>query len=493
MPRHLLSKSSFLSGLQCQKRLYLQKYRRDLLPEISTAQQFIFSQGTQVGELAQQLFPGGKDATPESYFDFGPSVAQTKRWIEEGVEVIYEAAFQFDQVLAAVDVLVKDEVGWKAYEVKSSTQVKGVNLDDAAIQYYAITQSGIALKDISIVHINNQYIKRGEIDINELFHIESVLEDVLERQAWIPQKIVDLKAVIQNRTEPQVSIGPHCNDPYECDLKGYCWSHVPEYSVFNINNLRSDNKWELYEQGIMGLDEIPDEYPLGEKQRMQMESEKSGEVIIQKEEIEDFFNQLNYPLYFLDFETFSTAVPIMDGTKPYQQIVFQYSLHIQKEPGGELIHKEYLADASNNNFLPHLIQQMIQDCGTSGDIVVYNQGFESGKIRDLIEMYPAFQQDLNGMLSRIVDLMIPFQKRWYYTPEMKGSYSIKYILPALVPELSYKDLEVQEGGTASSLFSMMVAGLFEGDLEKTRQDLLEYCKLDTLAMVRILEKLVLLI
>jgi len=489
MPRHLLSKSTFLSGLQCEKRLYLQKHRRDLLPDISTSQQFIFSQGTQVGELAQQLFPGGKDATPESYFDFRPSIAQTKKWIDDGVEVIYEAAFQFDQVLVAVDLLVKDGGGWKAYEVKSSTEVKDVHRDDAAIQYHVITQSGIALKDISIVHINNTYARNGEISIHELFHIESVLQDVLASQAWIPQKIDDLKTVVQNRIEPQVPIGPHCSDPYECDLKAYCWSHVPEYSVFNIKNLRSKIKWKLYDQGIMQLEAIPDAFPLGANQRMQVESEKSAEIIIQKEAIENFLHQLNYPLYFLDFETFSTAVPIMNGTRPYQQIVFQYSLHIQEAPGAELVHSEHLADASQSNFLPDLIQQMIQDCGASGDIIVYNQGFESGKIRDLIEMYPSVQLQLEGMLSRIVDLMVPFQKRWYYTPEMKGSYSIKYVLPALVPELSYKDLEVQEGGAASSLFSMMVAGLFEGNTEKTREDLLEYCKLDTLAMVRILEQL----
>jgi hypothetical protein len=206
------------------------------------------------------------------------------------------------------------------------------------------------------------------------------------------------------------------------------------------------------------------------------------------EEIRNFTNGLNYPLYFLDFETIGPAGPKYNGSRPYQQLVFQYSLHVQEISNSEIIHKEHLADPSQDPRIG-FIEQLIQDCGTSGDIIVYNIGFERGKINDLIEVFPQYSNELRRIVNRLKDLMIPFQQKWYYTPEMKGSYSIKYVLPALVPELSYNNLEIKEGGTASNTFLSMVNGSFKGDVEETRRQLLEYCKLDTYAMVKILEKL----
>jgi hypothetical protein len=185
----------------------------------------------------------------------------------------------------------------------------------------------------------------------------------------------------------------------------------------------------------------------------------------------------------------ATAVPIFDNTRPYQQFVFQYSLHVQDKPNGELKHYEYLAQADGTDPRIGFVEQLIKDCGTTGDVIVYNAGFERGKLNDLIEVFPQYHKQLQAIIDRIVDLMIPFRERWYYLPEMRGSYSIKQVLPALVPELSYKDLEISEGGTASNTFAEMVMGSFWGDIQKTRNDLLEYCKLDTYAMVKILEKL----
>ena len=199
-------------------------------------------------------------------------------------------------------------------------------------------------------------------------------------------------------------------------------------------------------------------------------------------------NGLTYPLYFLDFETIGPAVPKYNGSRPYQQLVFQYSLHIQETSTSELEHREYLADPSQDPRIG-FIEQLIEDCGKSGDIIVYNVGFERGKLNDLIDVFPDYSNELREIINRLKDLMIPFQKKWYYTPEMKGSYSIKYVLPALVTELSYNDLEIKEGGTASNTFLSMVNGTFAGDVEETRNQLLEYCKLDTFAMVKILQKL----
>ena len=488
MEKHILSKSTFLKGLQCEKALYLHKNRRDLRDDLSAAQEAIFAQGTSVGELAQQLFPGGVDCTPESYFDFRAAVIRTQEEIEKGTKIIYEAAFQFNGVLAALDILVKHEDGWRAYEVKSSTSISETYEKDASIQYYAITNSGIDLVDISIVHINNQYVKNGPIDVNQLFTIESVLDRIQNHLAKVPNQIIQLKNVLKSVQEPVVDIGPHCGSPYPCDFAGHCWKNVPSYSAFNIARLRGDKKFDLYHKNALNFEDIPDDYPLNDKQWMQVKCELNNESYIDEVAIRKFVSGLNYPLYHLDFETFASAVPVFDGSRPYQQLVFQYSLHIEHEDG-RLEHKEFLADENGGDPRIKFIDRLIADCAGTGDVIVYNVGFEKGKIFDLIAFSPAHKLPLLKIIDRLKDLMAPFRDRSYYMPEMRGSYSIKKVLPALVPELSYSDLEIQEGGTASNTFSQMVQGTFQGDLAKTRKDLLAYCELDTLAMVRILEVL----
>ena len=488
MEKHILSKSTFIKGMQCTKALYYHKHNRELRDELSAAQEAIFAQGTSVGELAQGLFPGGVDCTPESYYDFQKAVIRTQEEIENGAKIIYEAAFQFNGVLAALDILVKHEDGWRAYEVKSSTKVSETYELDATIQYYTIVNSGIDLKDISIVHINNQYIKDGPIDVHHLFTIASVKERVLELLPGIPNKVAFLKKVLQQPEAPVKDIGPHCSDPYMCDFAGHCWKHIPEYSIFNIARLNADKKFELYENNVLHLKDIPEEFRLNDKQWMQLQSELNNETFIDEEAIRSFIGELNYPIYHLDFETFASAVPIFDGSRPYQQLVFQYSLHIEHEDG-RLEHKEYLAETNGEDPRIQFIERLIEDCGESGDVMVYNIGFERGKLFDLIEFSAKHKTPILKIIDRLKDLMIPFQQRWYYTPEMQGSYSIKKVLPALVPALSYKNLNIQEGGRASNTFTQMLQGNFEGDIEQTRKDLLAYCELDTLAMVKILQVL----
>jgi hypothetical protein len=484
-----LSKSTFIRGLQCEKSLYLYKHHYNLKDSTPSSLQAVFDQGTNIGLLAQKLFPNGADASPENHFKMVESVGKTLGFINEGNTVIYEATFQFNNVLAALDILVKDEEGWKAYEVKSSTKVSETYIKDAAIQYYTITNSGIDLKDISIVHINNQYTKDGELDIHQLFTIESVYDQVLEFLPRIPNEVRRLKNVIESPETPNVDIGNHCSDPYDCDFKGTCWKHIPDYSIFNISRLKKDKKFDLYNQGVITLDQIDlGHTDLNPNQVLQVQSEVNGTTHIDIEEIRNFTNGLNYPLYYLDFETIGPAVPKYNGSRPYQQLVFQYSLHIQETLTSVIEHREYLADPSQDPRIG-FIEQLIRDCGISGDILVYNIGFERGKINDLIDVFPEYSNELLGIVNRLKDLMIPFQQKWYYTPDMKGSYSIKYVLPALAPELSYNDLDIKEGGTASNTFLSMVNETFEGDVEETRRQLLEYCELDTYAMVKILEKL----
>jgi hypothetical protein len=488
MQKHILSKSTFIKGQQCEKALYFHKHHREWRDQLSAAQAAIFAQGTAVGELAQQLFAGGVDCSPESPYDFGAAVLRTKEEIEKGTAVIYEAAFQFDGVLAALDILVKHPDGWRAYEVKSSTSVSKTYELDAAIQYYTIVNSGIDLKDISIVHINNQYVKDGPLDVNQLFTVHSVKESVLKLVKDIPQKVSKLKQVLAQKEAPIIDIGPHCLAPYQCDFAGHCWQHIPAYSVFDISDLRAKKKFDLYQKKILHFEDIPAQYPLNARQWRQVNCELQNEKHINEPAIRYFVKGLTYPIYYLDFETFATAVPVFDGSRPYQQLVFQYSLHIEHE-NGEIEHKAYLAQTDGSDPRISFIQQLLSDCDDKGDILVYNIGFERGKLEDLIKYSPGHARQIKGLINRLKDLMLPFQQQYFYTPEMKGSYSIKYVLPALVPELSYQDLNISEGGTASNTFAQMILGKFSGNVDQAREDLLAYCRLDTWAMVKILEVL----
>ena len=487
-PRHLLSKSTFLYGSQCAKRLYLYKFRPDLKEEVSNQQQAVFDRGTNVGILARNLFPGGVDASPESTFEYQKAAVKTSELIASGTQIIYEAVFQFDGVLAAIDILVKDRGKWKAYEVKSTTQVKDIHITDAALQYHVITNSGILLADISIVHLNTEYIRKGKLMITELFEQESVKTEAIEMQAEIRKTISELKAMLAKKQEPKVDIGPHCSDPYECDFMDYCWSHIPEVSVFSIARLRSNKKFELYNKGIIHYKEVRDEIELTSYQQLQVDSHLNKKGHIDKESIRAFIATIPFPLYFLDFETFQSAIPLYDQSRSYQQIPFQYSLHYQKSPDSTLQHFEFLADAKGGDPRLPFIEQLLAETQNPGLILTYNKSFEKSILTALARDFPKHSIALENLIERLRDLMVPFQQGMYYLPEMNGSYSIKNVLPALIPALSYDDLEIGDGSSASLAFEEMMYNP-AADIPGIRKSLLGYCGLDTLAMVKIVDNL----
>ena len=392
-------------------------------------------------------------------------------------------------MLVALDVLVKDNQGWKAYEVKSSTSVSDTHIKDAAVQYYTITNSGLILEDISIVHINNQYVLKDNIDVGQLFTIKSVKERAQNFLPKIPDKISNLKSVINLKFPPKIEIGSYCDKPYKCDFKGTCWKEVPEYSIFNLSNLKLNTKLELYKNGVHTIDQVDlEETKLNKNQILQVKTELSQTPYFEKNNIDKFLSNLSYPLYFLDFETINPAIPKYNGTKPYQQVVFQYSLHLKKSKLSKLEHKEHLADPDNDPRI-EFVSNLIIDCGTFGDILVYNISFERSRLNELAEQFPEFKAQLESIIERLKDLMVPFQKKWYYTSKMRGSYSIKQVLPALVPELSYSALSIKNGESSKSTFLSMINKSFNGNELLSRNDLLEYCRLDTYAMVKIVDKL----
>ena len=484
--KHLISKSSFIKGIQCDKQLYLYKYHYDRMDEVSESQQVIFNRGHDVGELAQQLFPGGIKAT-EDPRKSAQAIERTTELIENGTKVIYEAAFVFDEVLVIADIIVWDGKQWNIYEVKSSTSISDTYYQDAAIQFYAISNC-LKVNDISIVYINNQYVRNGSLELNKLFNIESVKNNVCGLQDFIKSELIRLKKVLKGKDIPDIDIGPHCSDPYQCGFWGYCWKDIPEYSVFNIAGLRGNKKFELYELGYIKLEEVPEDYPLSQAQRLQIESHIGKKSVIDKDNIKKFLSSISSPVYYMDFETFMPAIPMFNGTRPYQQIPFQYSLHYQKTPGGNVEHDEFLADAEGDPREP-FIKKLLKDTKEPGVILVYNKAFEITRMKELAADFPKYAKETEERIERIVDLMLPFQKKYYYTPDMLGSYSIKLVLPALVPELSYEGMEIANGGTASAAFESLY---YEEDafrIKEIRENLLKYCGMDTLAMVEILNVL----
>ena len=488
MASHLLSKSSFIKGLQCEKHLYLYKYHYNEMDELSEMQKAIFKRGTNVGELAQQLFPGGEVAAYGDPPNYEKALKKTKDLIETGAKVMYEAAFMFNEVLSIADIVVREKDHWKIYEVKSSTSISETYLNDAALQYYVISNLGIKVKDFSIIYINNQYVRKGDLNLKELFINESVLELIRPMQDSVKEKVKRFKKVLLQKQIPDIDIGEHCYNPYTCAFYNYCRKHIPENSIFDFSGMHLTKKYELYRDGIIRLEDIPKGYPLNKNNKLQLDVYNSGKIRIDKEAIENFISDLSYPLYFMDFETFQPAVPLFDNSKPYQQIPFQYSVFLKKNKNRQPDHVEFLAEPGEDP-RKKFIEKLLDVTKDKGDVIAYNKAFEITRLKEIARDFPEYAKEIDNLIVRIKDLMIPFQRKYYYAPEMKGSYSIKAVLPAVVPELSYDDLEINEGGLASIAYESLqtVADLMF--IAEIKQQLLEYCKLDTLGMVRILEKL----
>lgn len=484
-----LSKSQYIRGLQCHKSLWLYKHKPELRDTPDKTQESLFNNGYSVGEAAKELFAGGVEV--EFYADdFGGMIAKTKELIQSGCKVIYEATFKENGIFAMADILVKNGDGWDMYEVKASTGVKEYHLNDASVQWYALSNS-IKLNKAYIVHINNSYTREGKIDVNKLFNIADITDEVQNRQQLIPTHIEAMFSMLKADI-PDIDIGTHCSDPNSCDFRGHCWSHIPSPCIFDLYRMNSAKKFEMYYQGIKSYEEIPSTFSLNATQRLQVDSYRSKEVHIDKSVIQNFLDKLVYPLNFFDFETFQNAIPRFDAQRPYMQIPFQYSLHILHKDG-RLEHKEFLGD-ENVDPRESLIEQMLNDITQKGSIVAYNQAFEIGRIKELAEFKTGKKDELLPLIDRFVDLIVPFRAIGYYHPDFNGSFSIKSVLPAMFPndaELNYKKLgSVQNGGDAMDTFANLYLLKDKSKREEIRKDLLAYCRLDTLAMVRILEKLI---
>jgi len=483
-----LSKSQYIRGLQCYKSLWLYKNKPELRDMANAQTESSFNTGYQVGDLSKELFPHGVEIDFDSS-NFNGMIQKTKELVVNGTEVIYEAAFSEDGIFAMADILVKNADMWDMYEVKASTQVKEYHLNDASIQWYALSKA-IKLNRAYIVHIDNQYVRIGDLDVEKLFAIEDVTDKILEKQNEIQPQLLEMQAMLQGDM-PSIDIGGHCSDPYGCDFMGHCWKHIPaKNSVFDISYAMG-KQWKLYYQGILSIDDIPDDFHLGKNASLQIQHHKSQEIKIDKVKIKSFLNTIEYPINFFDFETFQNAIPRFDNQRPYAQMPFQYSLHILHEDG-TLQHKEFLGD-ENSDPRRELSLQMLQDITPTGSIIAYNQSFEQTQIKSLALACKDLGDELLALNERFIDLAHPFQYKHYYHPNFQGKYSIKIVLPTLFPNddaLDYKKLgSIQNGGDAMDTFANLHLLKDKSQLADIKKDLLAYCRLDTLGMVRIWEKL----
>lgn len=484
-PGNYLSKSLYIRGLQCQKSLYLEKFHRNLKNAVDTKTQARFDTGNMVGEAARGLFPNG---ILVPYIETENGVAQqlrlTSEAIKNGARVIYEASFQYDGIFVKVDILYKGSRSWEIYEVKAGTKLDPVYIDDAALQYYVLTGAGLKVGKIRISHINSGYVRKGALDIQELFINEDITKQVKERQPFVIEQLKRQRRMLNGKL-PEINIGPHCSEPYECDFTDHCWKHISDDSVFDLRG-HGVNPFDLYAQGIIDQKDISFDL-LNKKQRQQVVATLKKQNIVKKKRVREFLKTLSYPLYFLDFETFMSAIPLYDGIKPYQPIPFQYSLHYQKNKGGKLYHTAFLAKPLIDPRRP-LLEKMLAEIPQDVCILTYNMTFEKSVLIKLAAQFPKYNKAIEKWTGNIQDLMVPFRQRDIYFWEFKGSYSIKNVLPVLVPQLSYEDMGIADGGAAMDAYHRMCEVKDNpGELEEIRENLLAYCRLDKLAMVRILE------
>ena len=482
-----LSKTDYLLGLQCPLALWFKYHRKDLKPPITPEQQALFDAGYEVNAWAKKYFGTGFEVNAP-YWELEQALQQTKEAISNGEKLIFEATAQApDGTYSRVDILRQHPNGeWDLIEVKGSTEVKDYQLDDIGFQYYVFHNAGYKIKDCYLMVVNNEYVRDGDIDPKQLLRFNLVSDEAFSKYSNVEYMSAQLMYMLEQKRPPQAGIGAICKTPFECGYIPECWKNVPEYSIFNVFDKNKSE--ELYRQFGADLKKLPEDHYPDNKKVTDILCYLNDQEHIDKTAIKDFLSTLEYPLYFLDYETVNNAVPLFDGTRPFQQIPFQFSLHIQKEPDGELEHIEFLHHKKSDP-RPDFAKALVDACGDKGSVVVYNQAFESRVNKELAENQIIYSEAIHNISKRMVDLLVPFRNRHIYHPKQKGSASIKYTLPAFT-DMSYADMDVANGSEASNGYLRYVKGQLSADEENALfNGLSKYCEQDTLAMVKLLEVL----
>lgn len=490
------SKSKYCGLWQCPKIAWLKKYK----PEeyvVDEGALVRMDNGNEIGDLAMKLFGEYTEVTvhtEEGKLDIPKMIELTKQYIDEGKDNICEASFSYEGLYCAVDILKKQGDGWAIYEVKSSTHQKYVYMVDISYQKYVLERCGIKITGTYLVNINNDYVFDGNLEIDKLFKITDVMELVVEEEKNVEKNLEIAEKILDDENEPATNITESCHTPYTCGFWKYCTKCMPNPSVFDLYGVYLKNKIDYYKQNLISFEDFENaNIFVNEIANRQIDYTLHDKgVYVDKEKIKEFLDTLHYPLYFLDFESQALIIPQYVGTKPYQHIPFQYSLHYIEHEGGELKHKEFLG-ISGEDPRRAIAEALCNDIPENACVLAYNKSYECGRIGMLAETFPDLQKKLSIIEFNIIDLIIPFQKGYYYKKEMGGSFSIKSVLPAMFPNdpsLNYHNLDgVHNGNEAMNIYPK-IKDMSPEEQKVARRNLLKYCELDTLAMVKIWQELV---
>lgn len=486
--KNTLSKSTLIRSIQCSKSLYLYKKNYDLRDKTNYTQQKVFDRGHRIGKLAHQLFPDGRDCSPPNPYSYDASVTATQLLIQRQFPVIYEACFKYNGILVALDMLTFKDGKWYAHEVKSAMRISNTYLQDAAIQYYIITKSGLELEDFFIVNVNSDYVYEEELNVFKFFKSTSVLEEIKTRIPFIESTIEKAIETLELPTVPEVSIGVHCSKPYPCDFQGLCWKSIAQDSVWYLPGISMQEKNKLVERGIEKIEQIIISEDLNERQKVIIQAYQQNKVIQQEDKLNEFLNPINYPLYFFDVEAFQPAIPLFKNTQPYQRIPFLYSLHYKESADSEIIHIDYISEIGTDareNFIQHFLIATQKE----GKIVVFNTLMEKSVLFKLANDFPAYKNEIFQRINRIIDFEIPFKELYYYHPKQHGSFSLKAIGNAVLVEDEFAKSAVKDGEEAMALYNELFYIEDKNEILKKLNYLKTYCQTDTLVLYKIFEKL----
>ena len=493
------SKSSYTKGLQCPKILWMDAHMKDKFDK-SLVDFSRMRAGSDAGDLAMAYF--GSFVEVKMSFRFVDMAKQTSRLLVESAEIaesggtpfsVCEATFVADGMVCMADI-VRPRGGGAIdlVEVKSSTKVKDYHLNDIAYQMAVIERCGYEVASASIMHIDPDYVLDGELDLNGLFTVEDVTQKARELAERVVGNTEGFLSCMDQESEPEVPIGAHCNSPHACGYQTWCWREFPAEGVLSLAGMGRTRALKQLAEGRATFSDALSGMRLSGIQRAQARAETGSGDTLDLERLSKFLEGIAYPVYHLDFETVQPVVPVYQETKPFQQIPTQFSIHRVDFPGAEPVHMEFLADADGDPRRP-LAEALCAAIPEGACVAAYNAAFERTRIKELAEAMPDLSGHLLSLAQNMVDLMVPFQKGWVYLKDQKGSYSIKCVLPALCPndpELDYGRLEgVHNGSEAMEAFARM-AKMTPSEREEVRGQLLSYCRLDTLAMVKVHEALI---
>jgi len=478
-----------MAGLQCLKRLYFQVHQPELAGEVDEGQQSVFDQGHEVGDLARRAFPGG--VFIESAADgLEEALARTTTLLRDpSTPAIFEATFFHFGVLVRVDILQRRrENRWRLIEVKSSVECKERYLYDVAIQHHVLRGCGLDISSSCLMHLNREYVFDGQQhDLGKLFTIKDLTKRVVKLGYDVSKLLRTQRKALGQNAPPEVAPGAHCFQPYPCEFFDQCNRELPKNHVSLLPRLSEVKTRDLLDSGITLIKDIPEDFPLTEIQHRVRSAVTSGFPWVSGNLTKEL-SKLQLPLYFMDFESLYPAIPRYGGMHPYGHIPFQWSVDRQTAPEAEPEHFEFLAgDAEDPR--REFIRGLCAALGRRGSIVVYNAGFESQRLSELARWFPEFSIQIARIQDRLWDLLA-FVRQHVYHPEFRGSYSLKSVLPALVPDLTYEGMEVAHGGDAGLAWDRMIrGGLDIAERQRLKAALLKYCGQDTMAMVMLIEQL----